>query len=64
MVLLKEMSLDYNTVINACLYGLSGGFAAGVFGFFIGKILETSGSSYNKQKKSAKKYSDIAETEK
>lgn len=54
------MSFDYNTVINTCWYSISGALIAGIFGFFIGKILETSNSSskknrYKSSKKSAKK---------
>jgi len=42
------MSFDCNTVINACLYSIFGAIIAGFFGFFIGKVLETSNSSYKK----------------
>lgn len=57
------MSLDYNTVIYACLYSVFGAIIAGVFGFFIGKILETANNStkknnYSRSKKFARKESD------
>ncbi len=34
------MSLDYNTVISACQYGLLGAVTAGTFGYLIGRVLE------------------------
>ncbi|MEI8388896.1 MAG: hypothetical protein WCG23_03315 [bacterium] len=57
------MSLDYNTVIYACLYSVLGAIIAGLFGFFIGKILETANNSnkknnYRHSKKFAGKESD------
>lgn len=50
IVLLKDMSLDYNTVIYACEYGLFGAITAGIFGFFIGKVFESANNPYNKRK--------------
>lgn len=60
------MSFDYNTVINACWYSLLGAIIAGFFGFYIGKVLETSNSkskknNYKRSKKSNKK--DVYNTE-
>jgi len=43
------MSLDYNTVINACKYSISGAIIAGFFGFYIGKVLESANSSARKR---------------
>lgn len=40
IVLLSDMSLDYNTVISACQYGLLGAVTAGTFGYLIGRVLE------------------------
>jgi hypothetical protein len=68
IVLLKNMSLDYKTVINACWYGILGAIIAGFFGFYIGKVLETASISakknnYNHSKKSGKKAPDNNEIE-
>ena len=62
------MSFDYNTVIYACRYSIFGAIIAGLFGFFIGKVLETANSSskrnnYKDSRKSHKKESDKIETE-
>jgi len=62
------MSFDYNTVINACLYSIFGAITAGFFGFFIGKVLESSNNpskkiNYKNSKKSNKKDFDNAESE-
>lgn len=56
IVLLKDMSIDYNTVITACQFSILGAIIAGIFGFFIGKILEMSktsseNNSYNNSRK-------------
>jgi len=49
VVLLKKMSFDYNTVINACGYSIFGAIIAGFFGFYIGKVLESANSSSGKR---------------
>jgi len=48
-VLLKNMSLDYNTVFYACKLAIPASFIAGLFGFMIGKIAESSRGKTNKQ---------------
>ncbi len=57
------MSLDYNTVINACYFSIMGAVIAGVFGFFIGKILETSNVSKKNNKSNYSKKTVIKENE-
>lgn len=56
------MSIDYDTVISASLYSVKGAIVAGVFGFFIGKILETantSGTSKKRRRKNSAKSGQI-----
>jgi len=40
IVLLKSMSLDYQTIYTAGKYGLFGAIVAGIFGYLIGKTFE------------------------
>ena len=44
------MSFDYNTVINTCEYSFSGAIVAGIFGFLIGKVLESQSNAKNLKK--------------
>ncbi len=45
VVILDSMTIDYQTVYNAGKFGFLGAVAAGFFGYFIGKIFETSGNN-------------------
>lgn len=42
IVLLKTMSLDFDSVIYACKICITGAIITGIFGFAIGKLFETS----------------------
>lgn len=60
------MSFDYNIVISACLYSLFGAIVAGIFGFYIGKVLETSNNTskkYNSKKTNKKELDNLDDTE-
>lgn len=40
VVILNEMSFDYQTVYNAGKFGIIGAIAAGIPGYMVGKIFE------------------------
>jgi len=51
VVLLRQMSLDYDTVVYASQFSILGAVIAGIFGFLIGRILETQSRPSRKKNK-------------
>jgi hypothetical protein len=51
------MSLDYDVVLYACKFSLFGAVTAGLFGFYIGKILES--ATFSSPRKNNKKSSKV-----
>jgi len=54
IVLLNQMSLDYNSVLYASQFSITAALIAGILGFYIGKVLDTAKCSSRKKHKGKK----------